>query len=585
MKDIATPVAITRHWSAEDLPAAVSVDTGKATLPMKLFVGVVVIHVALSLCLQPTWLWSGQMWAEMATNFYANAEWRPLTQSIFVTDAGYIPLPARMIATTGRILRLPAVAIPYFYTWSALLISATMVASFCLPAFRRLIPNDWLRFVATLVMSCVGDFEVRTFINFSNYAAFPILAVAALSVADRGRTPPAWSWLLPLFMISKPAMLATVPAVMAAAYWGGPRWRTLSFTSLALAGTQVVQLLVSHASGSDAAFVGDSSLAMRLLTLWNYFFCVVTCFCVGRWVPLQPAIYAPMAFVVFGAVAWCLRASTPHVRMLVICSLLAVFGNVAINCIGAGGEWGPNLVGFSVPTVNRRTMVAFAGALLVLTGVISTVTQDRVCTRRAPIAGAAVFIIWFMISGWFAHGLRAAREPLPPVLGNSHWQEMAAAVDAKDSVFSVPIDPWGWAFCCNCRILANESPRLWPHIFKGVPIREEGCIFDHIAPPEVVAGELYGIAVLLRPKSQARTRVEAMASLTTGDGKTVKLRGMRDIACAGGVMLIGAERDLLVSDVRKIALSFNVPVEIAHNTDQDAPFLCWLGREKHSDHR
>lgn len=581
MKDIATPVAITRHRSAEDLPAAASADTGKATLPMRLFVGVVVIHVALTLCLQPTWVWSGAMLAEMATNYYDTAEKQPLARGLLATDYGYIPLPPRLLATAGRLLRLPAAAVPFFYTWSAILLSGGLVASFCLREFRRLIPSDWQRFVAAVCMACAGDFDVRTFINFANYAAFPILAIAALAVVDRERPPPRWSWLVPLFMISKPAMLATVPAVMAAACFGGARWRAMTLIALVLAAVQVIQLVFSQGTAAGVAPLAGSSLIQRLCTIFDYLPYGTTCILVGRWVPRNPVVYIPLFFGIVTVGAWLVRLSSDRCRALITFGALAIFGNIVINCIAIASEWGPNLVGLHIPTVNRRTLVAFAGATIALTGVFATVAQRALYLGRVPAFGSVALATWFMLSGWLSHGLRAAREPGSPVLGNSYWQEMADAIDTRQSLLFVPIDPFGWSFSRNCHVLAKPANK--PFVFQRTPIDKDGYAFVHVAPPEVATGELHAIGVLLRPASQVRTHIEATAVLTMQNGEIVTWRGSRDIRCTtGGLILIGAERDTLVSGVREIAIRFDVPVEIARTTEDDTGFLMWIGRAKPS---
>ncbi|NKC48732.1 hypothetical protein HED54_12175 [Ochrobactrum anthropi ATCC 49188] len=62
----------------------------------------------------------GGMWAEMATNYYPNANASSFVQKLLSTDAGYIPAPQRLIALVGNQLNLPAATIPYFYTWSSI---------------------------------------------------------------------------------------------------------------------------------------------------------------------------------------------------------------------------------------------------------------------------------------------------------------------------------------------------------------------------------------------------------------------------------------------------------------------------------
>jgi len=574
VKEFTEILMTVRNRLGQPGPATEACDPVSNTLPTRLFTAVILLHVTLSLCLQPRWVCGGAMFAEMAVNYYAVAESQPPPRGLFTTDCGYIPLPPRLLAAAGHLLRLPSVAVPFFYTWSAILISGALVATFCLREFRPLVPNDALRFMTAVAFVCAGDFEVRTFINFPNYAAFPILAVASLAIADRERRPPWWAWLLPVFMISKPAMLATAPAMVAAGYYGNPRWRPLVLTCLSLATVQVGQLLISQSTETGVAMAGESSVIQRLCALSEYVCFGTTCLLLGRWVPRNAMVYLPLfAMIVTGGV-WLIRSSTSRSRVLVVFGALAIIGNISINCIAIASEWGPHLMGLAFPTVNRRIFVAFAGAVALVTGVAAALTPKH------KFLGTAAFTAWLLLSGWLSHGLRTAREQSSPMMGNSYWQEMADAIDTAQRPLCVPIDPFGWTFGRDCRVLGEPSPPLWiqPCVYRApAPIGENGCVFTHAAPHEVTAGELHAIAVVLRPTSQVRTRVESTAVLSIGNGESIIWRGSRDIPATGGLLLIGAERGTLVSDVRAISMSFEIPVEIAHTTD-DAAFLMWMGR-------
>ena len=87
------------------------------------------------------------MWAEMATNYYLNAESPSLLTKLFATDAGYIPIVPIIIALIGNQINLPATFTPYFYTFTALILSGMIVGCFCLSIFRKLLLSDLLRVV------------------------------------------------------------------------------------------------------------------------------------------------------------------------------------------------------------------------------------------------------------------------------------------------------------------------------------------------------------------------------------------------------------------------------------------------------
>ena len=56
--------------------------------------------------------------------------------------------------------------------------------------------SDGLRLLVALSVLALADYETRTFINFTYFAAFFILILSALAlVSDKMDAPPGWAWL------------------------------------------------------------------------------------------------------------------------------------------------------------------------------------------------------------------------------------------------------------------------------------------------------------------------------------------------------------------------------------------------------
>jgi len=180
------------------------------------FLFVVIFYILHQLTLQPNWVLGGEMWAEMATNYYLNAESPSLLTKLFATDAGYIPIVPRIIALIGNQINIPATFTPYFYTFTALILSGMMVGCFCLSIFRKLLLSDSLRVVIAISVLMVADFETRTFVNFSYFSAFFIAIVTSLALKDKFEEVPWWAWLIPICIISKPAVASAIPAMVIA---------------------------------------------------------------------------------------------------------------------------------------------------------------------------------------------------------------------------------------------------------------------------------------------------------------------------------------------------------------------------------
>jgi hypothetical protein len=106
------------------------------------FVGIIFGYFLYLLLMQSDWIISGAMWAEMATNYYPIAMEKRVYLRLFATDAGYIPLPQRLIAYSSFALNLPYKVIPYFYTVVSIFATGALVAVFALNIFRVLIRVD-----------------------------------------------------------------------------------------------------------------------------------------------------------------------------------------------------------------------------------------------------------------------------------------------------------------------------------------------------------------------------------------------------------------------------------------------------------
>ena len=138
---------------------------------------------------------------------YANAQAPSLVARLMSTDAGYIPLPQRLLALLFHApgatrlqhsIRLQLDRDPAHRGHGGELLPGP---------FRRVVQSDGLRLLVALSVLALADYETRTFINFTYFAAFFILILSALAlVSDKMDAPPGWAWLTPVLMISKPAV-------------------------------------------------------------------------------------------------------------------------------------------------------------------------------------------------------------------------------------------------------------------------------------------------------------------------------------------------------------------------------------------
>lgn len=239
---------ILRKWlfAGDDI---VKADAGSEHRPFSLFLLCIVSYCLYLILMQPSWVLGGEMWAEMGSNYFPAASSPSILVKLFTTDAGYIPLPQRILAACGDLLNFSASSIAYFYTWSAIVLTGAMIGVFCLKPFRLLVSNDFLRFFSAITILLIADFETRTFINFTYFSAFFIAILTALALVDRSRDVPWWAWFIPIMILSKPTVLSVLPAMIVVAYVSKARFRLITALAVLFCFGQMIQMYLSNAAG------------------------------------------------------------------------------------------------------------------------------------------------------------------------------------------------------------------------------------------------------------------------------------------------------------------------------------------------
>ena len=546
--------------------------------PFVLFFFAVLFYVVYQLVMQPGWVTSGEMWAEMATNYYPNANASSYLQKLLSTDAGYIPAPQRLIALIGNQLNLTASLIPYFYTWSSILFTGMLVGAFCLGQFRKIVKSDSLRLFTSIAILIVADFETKTFINFTYFSAFFVAIITALALVDDSSEIPWWAWLVPVLMVSKPAVLAALPAMVLVAFVSRFRFRLIVLFSVILCLGQFLQLFISYAAGTMPIQATDITFASKLLAIIKYFLGFMGGYLTGPALKLQQ-LHLMLAGLSVLALCACLvafRRTASNALILVGVSLL--FFNVFLNVFALADSWNLDMARLQGIPVYRHIIVGFFGFVLVLCGVISSALNNSKFASRSPFvggAGAFLFALWFLGAGSVG---KIRREPGSPTLNSSQWQTMAGAIDAGLSPLCVPINPWwkgaNWMYHRNCGLL--KSPPAWE---DGSVLVNNNFAYQ-ISPPSVLLDKtLVAAAVLVKPLGHVRSFVEVKMRIRLKDGNTRYFSGSNDFNASGGLLMLVGEKPVSINEVEGITLIFNVPVEVALATQEPAgiPGVAWMG--------
>lgn len=558
-------------------PSTPTIDDGNARRPIVFFWSTIAIYFTLLLIMQPGWVLGGEMWAEMATNYFSHASASSYFLKFFSTDAGYIPLPQRLIAFAADFFSFPARSIPYVYTWSAIFFTGALVGSFCLSAFRGVVPSDGLRFATSLTILIVVDFETRTFINFTYFVVFFAATITALALADSSRDVPRWAWLLPPLMVSKPYALVALPAMLLVALVSKSRFRWITITAFALILVQLIQLIVSMRSGVMAAQVEDAGLGSKLLSSAQYFLGFLGGYLVG------PKLYSVIHSISVSSVLFlgflCLLLSIGIViagrqkeNALIVVGLLIVLFNMCLNSFALSGDWNVDLDRLVGLPVYRHVIVGLFGVVLIVTGLAASLDQYACANKndriRKPVrrgwTGIYIFSLWFILTGWLSYGLRSTREPASPMLGNSQWQKFASAIDSNESILCVPIDPLGWMYGRNCSLL--NAAAIMEQPAKFTEVTKKDAIYQILVqvPEALQDRHITSLGILIKPVNNQASRIEAGATLITRTNDELDFFGERTLAKTGGLLALTTRPNTGVTrGFTQVKVTFNMPVQVA----------------------
>ncbi|ABS13436.1 hypothetical protein I6H96_08950 [Brucella anthropi] len=549
--------------------------------PKIFFIFVVLFYIFYQLLMQPSWVLGGGMWAEMATNYYPNANASSFVQKLLSTDAGYIPAPQRLIALVGNQLNLPAATIPYFYTWSSIFFTGILVGVFCLPQFRKLVRSDYLRFFTSIAVLLVADFETRTFINFTYFGAFFVAIITALALVEDSEEIPWWAGITPILMVSKPAVLAAMPAMILVAFVSRPRFRLIVLLAVVLCLGQFLQMFISSTAGTMPFRNGDITFVSKLLTVVKYFFGFFGGYITGPYLQFQQFYLIICGILIFFVCFFLFQFKRSSSNALIVVGISILFFNVLLNTFALSDSWNLDMARLHGIPVHRHIIVGFFGCVLVMCGVVCSVTNNNSFKSRSRFIdgfGAFLFVLWFLGVGWLAFAGKVSREPGSPTINNSQWQILAEAIDSGQSPLCVPIDPWwkvaNWMYHRNCGLL--EPPPAWED--GRVRINDN---FTHQIdiPASLIDKTLVSAAILVKPLGSGKSFVEVQMRIKLKDGNIRYLSGSRDFYASGGLLMLVGGEPIPINDISAITLIFNVPVEVALTPEEPAgvPGVAWMG--------
>jgi len=541
----------------------------------------IALYVVYLIAMQPALLLGGEMWAEMATNYYVNAGSDSLFVRLFATDAGYVPLPQRIIAQFFQILALPASSISFAYSWAAVLFTGALVGSFCLRPFRRVVQSDGLRLATSLVVLILSDFETRTFINFSYFAAFFLAILSAWAIASpKDQRVPWWAWFAPILVVSKPAVLATVPGLLIAALISrNRRFQWLAGLTVVMCGAQALQMLLSRHQGTFAAAVA-TSLGDRVYAGLKYALGYLSNYLAGPSIHIGAygliMVGALLAIILILVIIFRKRPS----NSLIVIGGLAIVFNMLINAVALSDSWTSSMNQLPGPGIYRHVIVAVSGAILIIAGLSMNILQADATILTANRSRFAVILFtgWFAVVGWVDQAGRLNQQPVFPALNVSYWKSMGPLIQSGAPV-CVPINPLGWYFERGCTVLSSGLSWGTPLNFPAAQ-DAMGSVKLQLPVPDLPGRSVQAIGLAVKPMVPEMEVVSGRVLLILKDGTSRELIGSTRMSAAGAFLMLNAAVPISMEQIASAEILIQAPVVVGRTAASEGapPALAWLGR-------
>ncbi len=544
-----------------------------------------------------SWSTSGEMWAEMATNYYKISQEGTFLNQLFAPDAGYTPLLQRIVAFLVSIINTDFSFIPYLYTWSAIILSAILVGSFCLNYFRSLIESDLTRFLISLIILLVIDWESATFINFTYLNTFFISIFIAVSLQKNVQDAPLYAFIIPLLVVNKVYILVVFPLLLLSLYVVKKRYRIIFFLSLIMSVIQIFQV-ISNFLTTNSVYNGEGyTFISKIISSFYYFFVYNLRDLLGF--DKFDTIYTyskSLSFILgFLFVSFAIytiyrkkNKVSPFILIGLTISYLTYFLNTVVHSPMYTIET-QNVILY----MNRHLLTGFIGFLFIFTGVIISWSEDiKIVIIRKYLLIVFLFL-WVYSGSWIYEGIKNIK----PGFITSKWQDTANLIDytkwqtlpkITEDIYNtrpcIPLDPYPWVYnygpsgenIIHCDYLTKISFGIGRYNLFKKPISIEIPIDDNLKNFKVKT-----FMAAVKSYDNSDYILSVFLNIKMKNSMVYNFMGQQSVNGSNNMIIINSKNNIFISikDIDKITLTTNFPIIMWSNTN-GIPILSWMGVKK-----
>jgi hypothetical protein len=261
-----------------------------------------------------------------------------------------------------------------------------------------------------------------------------------------------------------------------------------------------------------------------------------------------------IGFVILLLIVFLMKVEWIHNKRAVAIILISVFNFMLLNSIAMSDTFNTNFLLFANATPVFRYTVPIIGALVLLAGILA----DQFNSAKKQVGGSkniSALLISPIVIMMCVFGLRQIDEPVSPTLYSSHWAENSIAIDNGGAI-CVPVNPNGWTFGRECRVIAQGV--TWPSpngLFRGEIKTESNYSLELNGVRDFE--NIMGFGILVAPMSQKTTNLSVTIEVQLKNGDVERIVETHQINGSGSLIYSSIFPALKIESIATVKVNFS----------------------------